>query len=113
PSWSCVMPGGASSGRSRRFPAVTRPPAGYTAFLSRLKPDVQIAGLKKVAGQRILMRFCRGDAARHVRIPPSKNEIKRSLAFDVQAHEVSLLALRRGKNSVPCASSTGLTRFLA
>ncbi len=59
------------------------------------------------------MRFYRGDAARCVRIPPSKNEIKRSLAFDVQAHEVSLLALRRGKNSVPCASSTGLTRFRA
>ena len=59
------------------------------------------------------MRFYRGDAARHVRIPPSKNEIKRSLAFDVQAHEVSLLALRWGKNDVLFASSTGLTRFRA
>jgi hypothetical protein len=29
---------GAPSGRSRRLPKITRPPADYTAFLSRLKP---------------------------------------------------------------------------
>jgi len=45
---------------------------------------------KKVTGLRLLTRFNRGDAARHVRSRPSKIELKRCLAVYVQVQVTRL-----------------------